>query len=118
MATSQYLSGRKKYGRPQAMLWSEFEPIVQSGFYVPAGFEVGQTTDSLDPSLIDSFIILSDDNRDKLDFSIDRLEKRERMINGRMRSYHIAYLLLGLDYHQGHLIRTHCLMILEFLLIL
>jgi hypothetical protein len=90
MSTSQYLAGRKKYGRPQAILWSNFEPTVQNGIYVPAGFEVGQTTDSIDESLIDSFIILSDDNRDKLDFSVERIEKRERMINGRMRSYHIA----------------------------
>jgi hypothetical protein len=94
MATSQYLSGRKKYGRPQAILWSDFEPSLQDGVYVPRGFEVGQTTTSLDESLIDSFIILSDDNRDKLDFSFERIEKRERMINGRMRSYHIADKLI------------------------
>lgn len=90
MATSQYISGRRKYGRPQAILWAESEPVLQNGIFVPRGFEVGQSTDSLDESLIDSFIILSDDNREKLDFSFERIEKRERMINGRMRSYHIA----------------------------
>ena len=90
MATSQYISGRKKYGRPQAILWSEYEPIVENGIYVPTGFEVGQSTDSVNEELLDSFIILSDDNRDKLDFKVERIEKRERMINGRMRSYHIA----------------------------
>ena len=94
MATSQYISGRRKYGRPQAMLWSDFQPVVQNGIYVPIGFEVGQETDSLDESLLNSFIILSDDNRDKLDFSFERIEKRERMINGRMRSYHIADKLI------------------------
>lgn len=90
MATSQYISGRKKYGRPQAMLWSDYQPTVESGIYVPEGFEVGQDTTSTNLDLLDSFIILSDDNRDKLDFSFERIEKRERMINGRMRSYHIA----------------------------
>jgi hypothetical protein len=36
------------------------------------------------------FLILSDDNRSEIDFRPVRIEKRERMINGRMRSYHIA----------------------------
>lgn len=36
------------------------------------------------------FIILSDHNRSQLDFKPQRIEKRERMVNGRMRSYHIA----------------------------
>jgi hypothetical protein len=36
------------------------------------------------------FIFLTDHNRDGLNFSPERIEKRERMINGRMRSYHIA----------------------------
>ena len=34
--------------------------------------------------------MLTDDNRTPLDFSDERIEKRERMINGRMRSYHTA----------------------------
>jgi hypothetical protein len=33
---------------------------------------------------------LSDDNRAPLQFDTLRIEKRERMINGRMRSYHVA----------------------------
>jgi hypothetical protein len=34
--------------------------------------------------------MLSDHNRAAIDFSTERLERRERMINGRMRSFHIA----------------------------
>ena len=33
---------------------------------------------------------MSDDNRSPIDFNIERIEGRKRMINGRMRSYHIA----------------------------
>jgi hypothetical protein len=36
------------------------------------------------------FLILSDHNRKDISFKTQRIEKRERMINGRMRSYHIA----------------------------
>jgi hypothetical protein len=56
----------------------------QSFFYAPTGYEVGSSTAG------DNFIILSDHNRKAIDFKIERIEKRERMINGRMRSYHIA----------------------------
>jgi hypothetical protein len=40
--------------------------------------------------LNDSFIILSDHNRSEINISNQRLEQRQRMINGSMRSYHIA----------------------------
>lgn len=100
MATTNYMTGRKKYTRPQAMLWAEnpgdFQ-IVDQGldteqiFYIPSGYEVGADLPTAATSAeVDQFIILSDDNRSALDFSIDRIEKRERMINGRMRSYHVA----------------------------
>ncbi len=91
MASSNYISGRQKYQRPQAMLWANNPGRVDNGKYVPFGYEVN--SDAVDENSVDflnSFIILSDDNRDPIDFSIDRIEKRERMINGRMRSYHIA----------------------------
>lgn len=91
MATNGYLSNRKAYTRPQAMLWSENPGRLDNGLYVPDGLEVGQDLDGLsDTSVIDQFLILSDDNREPLNFSINRIEKRERTINGRMRSYHIA----------------------------
>lgn len=85
MATNNYMSGRKKYQRPQALLFSENPGIVSNGYQIPVGSEIGeyQATD-------ETFIILSDDNRQPLDFKINRIEKRERMINGRMRSHHVA----------------------------
>jgi hypothetical protein len=91
MSTSAYMTGRKKYGRPQAMLWSENSGTLISGLYIPNGLEVGQDPGSeTDESVYNQFLILSDDNRSPLDFNIKRIETRERMINGRMRSYHIA----------------------------
>jgi hypothetical protein len=91
MATSAYMNGRKKYGRPQAMLWADNSGRLESGAYIPNGFEVGyDDTGISDLTQLNQFIILSDHNRKDLDFSFDRIEQRERMINGRMRSYHVA----------------------------
>lgn len=87
MATSAYMAGRKKYGRPQAMLWSDNPGTIKDGFYVPLGNEIGSDGLTDEPG---SFIILSDDNRSAIDFKPTRIETRERMINGRMRSHHIA----------------------------
>jgi len=91
MATVGYMQGRRKYQRPQAMLWADNPGTLVNGLYVPNGFEIGATHGSeTDESLFDQFIILSDDNRGNINFRPNRIEKRERMINGRMRSYHIA----------------------------
>jgi len=91
MATNGYLSNRKANNRPQGMLWSENPGRLDNGFYVPDGLEVGQNLEGIsNTELVDQFLILSDDNREPLNFSINRIEKRERTINGRMRSYHIA----------------------------
>jgi hypothetical protein len=86
-----YMQSRKKYNRPSGMLWSENSGTLIDGLYIPYGLEVGaDPTAESDPNLLDQFLILTDDNRSPLDFSDERIEKRERMINGRMRSYHIA----------------------------
>jgi hypothetical protein len=90
MATSSYIAGRRKYSRPQAMLWSDNSGTISNGLYVPDGYEVGQAVEVDDIDLLDRFIILSDDNREPISFSVDRIQQRERMINGRMRSYHTA----------------------------
>lgn len=94
MPSANYMIGRRKYSRPQAMLWAENPGTIQTldgeQFYVPVGFEIGTNAQNVDPSLLNQFIILSDDNRSPIEFSVERIEKRERMINGRMRSYHIA----------------------------
>jgi hypothetical protein len=57
---------------------------------VPTGVEVGASTAETDPNLLDQFIILSDHNRGDMQFNTQRIEQRQRTINGRMRSYHIA----------------------------
>jgi hypothetical protein len=88
MATNTYMSGRKKYSRPQAMLFADNPGTKVNGFYIPDGYEIGAYTGSA--ANTGDFLILSDDNRSEIDFKPVRIEKRERMINGRMRSYHIA----------------------------
>ena len=85
MTTNNYMAGRKKYQRPQAMLWADNPGTLVGGFYIPTGNEIG--SDTMEDN---DFIILSDHNRDTIDFTPTRLESRKRMINGRMRSYHIA----------------------------
>jgi hypothetical protein len=86
-----YMQSRKKYNRPSGMLWSENSGTLINGLYIPYGLEVGaDATDEPDETLVDQFLMLTDDNRTPLDFSDERIEKRERMINGRMRSYHTA----------------------------
>jgi len=90
MATSAYLTGRRRYSRPQGILWSNNAGTLSNGLYVPNGIEVGANTEETDPNLLDQFIILSDHNRSDMQFNTQRIEQRQRTINGRMRSYHIA----------------------------
>jgi hypothetical protein len=91
MATSAYITGRKRYQRPQAVLWSNNSGTLTNGLYVPNGFEVGADAPvETNSSLIDQFLILSDHNRGEINFTPQRIEQRQRTINGRMRSYFIA----------------------------
>ena len=90
MATQAYLTGRKKYSRPQAMLWSENYGTLQNGFYVPSGYEIGANDAGVPDAQHNNFLILSDHNRTDLSFSTQRIQNRQRMINGSMRSYHVA----------------------------
>jgi hypothetical protein len=90
MATAAYLSGRRRYQRPQAMLWSDNAGTLSNGVYVPVGYEVGTDAPDATASEVDQFLIISDHNRQPIEFNPTRIEKRERTINGRMRSYHIA----------------------------
>lgn len=85
-----YMAGRKKYGRPQAMLWSENSGTLSGGLYLPNGYEIGSAPGDVAESSLNQFLILSDDNRGEINIEPERIEKRERMINGRMRSYHVA----------------------------
>jgi hypothetical protein len=74
MATSAYLTGRKRYSRPQGILWSNNAGTLSNGLYVPNGIEVGATTEETDPDLLDQFIILSDHNRGEMQFNNQRIE--------------------------------------------
>lgn len=78
MATSTYLTGRQRYGRPQGVIWSNNSGILSGGIIVPDGVEGSD------------FIVLSDHGRSEISFNKERIENRKRMINGGMRSYHIA----------------------------
>lgn len=82
MASKAYMQGRYRFlkggTRPQAMLWSNNPGTLDNGFYVPNGNEG------------EDFIIVSDHNRSEINISPQRIETRERMINGNMRSYWIA----------------------------
>jgi len=89
MATSSYIGGRKQFSRPQAILWSENSGTLIDGLYVPTGQEIG-AADTLTAGGRDKFLILSDHNRSEITFNTERIENRQRTINGRMRSYHIA----------------------------
>jgi hypothetical protein len=91
MATQQYMSGRQRYQRPQGALWSENPGTLVNGFYLPDGYEIGSEPPAgADSSSYDQFIILSDHNRGEIKITPERIEQRQRTINGRMRSYHVA----------------------------
>lgn len=82
MATSGYMAGRRSYlksaTRPQAILLSDNAGTLSSGAYIPNGDEW------------EDFIILSDGNRSEISLGGQRIENRQRMINGNMRSYWTA----------------------------
>lgn len=78
MATNLYMNNRQRWSRPQALLFSDNPGTLSQGQYIPIGNE------------FEDFIILSDHNRGDLSFSKERIETRQRMVNGTMRSYHIA----------------------------
>jgi hypothetical protein len=90
MTTSAYLTGRRRYARPQSILWANNPGYLSNGLYVPNGIEVGANTEETDINLLDQFVILSDHNRGDMQFNTQRIEQRQRTINGRMRSFHIA----------------------------
>jgi hypothetical protein len=80
MVSSAYLNARKKWDRPQAVIFSNN----------PGGFNASTGDRTIDGVEREDFIILSDHNRSEISFKTNRLENRKRMVNGHMRSYHIA----------------------------
>ena len=90
MATAAYIQGRKRYTRPHAIILSENPGTLDaSGIYVPTGQEIGANP-LLTTGGGNQFLILSDHNRSAIQFKPERIEQRQRMINGNMRSHHIA----------------------------
>jgi hypothetical protein len=94
LADKDYMDGRQQYksGRPQAVIWADKEPSVQDNRLTPVGYEVGANTSNVSPSDLanNRFLILSDHNRGELSMTIERIEQKRRMVNGTMRSYHVA----------------------------
>lgn len=99
MSSLEYMLGRKKYKRPQGVLWANNPgQVVEDdnpesstfgeNFYLPLGSEINSI--GYDEESPFEFLILSDDSRQPMNVSPIRIEIRERMANGRMRSYHIA----------------------------
>jgi hypothetical protein len=81
MLSAEYFANRKRFSaaRPQGLIFANNPgDFLSDGRLAPEGTE------------FEDFIILSDDNRTPIDFKYERIEARERMVNGRMRSYHIA----------------------------
>jgi hypothetical protein len=70
--------GRRAWTRPQGLVFSDNPGRLENGFYIPGGNEW------------ENFIILSDHNRSNIAIDLNRIESRQRMINGSMRSYHTA----------------------------
>lgn len=69
---------QQKYSRPSLIIFTEDEPIQGTGSR-DGKWDLGP-----------SYLYLSDNNRSELAVSFERIEHRQRMINGTMRSYHIA----------------------------
>jgi hypothetical protein len=89
--TPAYMLGRKKWSRPQAMIWCDEAPTLDiDGNFIPVGYELGSDTTNVSEDLEQSFLILSDHNRSQIGISNDRIEQRQRMANGTMRSFFIA----------------------------
>ena len=67
------------WSRPSLVLFTESQPsasIASAGAWV-----IGSAG---------TYMYLTDDNRSDLSVSVDRIEYKKRMINGTMRSYHVA----------------------------
>jgi hypothetical protein len=92
LADEEYMGGRSQYSRPQAVIWTDNQPTVQDNKLTPAGYEIGADTSDVSASDLanNRFLILSDHNRSELGMTIERIEQKRRMVNGTMRSYHVA----------------------------
>ena len=62
--------------RPALMIFSDTEPVASNA--ASGQWDLGA-----------SYLYLTDDSRSDLQVSLERIEYKKRMINGRMRSYHV-----------------------------
>jgi hypothetical protein len=69
----------KIWSRPALVLFTENEPIATD--LAEGQWSIGNSG---------TYMYLTDDNRSDLSVSVDRIEYKKRMINGTMRSYHVA----------------------------
>lgn len=73
----------RKWFRPAMMIFTANEPsasVASAGIWDISG-SAGST---------DGYIYLTDDNRSDVQVALDRIEYKKRMINGTMRSFHVA----------------------------
>jgi hypothetical protein len=68
----------KKYLRPAMIILCSHEPIQEESNWDLTGGVDGE------------FLYITDDGRDPVSVSVERIESRQRMANGRMRTYHIV----------------------------
>jgi len=73
-----YSTLAQKYLRPSLIVFTETKP------------ELGDGANAGKWDLGTNFLYLSDNNRSELAVSFERIEYKQRMINGTMRSYHVA----------------------------
>ena len=73
---------RRAYTRPQALVFSDKKWTFNGYAYEPPA--------DLPYSDPDHFLVLSDHNRAAISMNKNRIETRERMIDGSMRSYWVA----------------------------
>lgn len=72
---------QKAWTRPALIILSSNQPQTVSATL--GQYDLGTTAGT-------DFIYLTDDSRSDLQVSLERIEYKKRMINGRMRSYHVA----------------------------
>jgi len=94
MVDATFMRNRKKYNRPQGLLFSNNPGTIvahsSGGYYAPEGYEFGSYNVTAEEYVEPDWMVLTDDNRKDIGLSFNRIEQRKRMINGRMRSVHVA----------------------------
>lgn len=85
---AEYIANRKRFSRPQGVLFSDVPWDFDGLKYIPPDGLTSFVDTGYDE--FDEFIILTDGNRTEIKLDTQRIETRERMIDGSMRSYWVA----------------------------